>query len=288
MAKKKENVNVVPMRSALTLREDEAAAVAPYVGDGWTPTGRRRQPVTMPLSDEQLVELGEQAACLDGDLRVMRQGKNATSAALNREKKEKEGAMHMLAARLRSKKDELGKELSMSERATYTRQLARVRREFDRWEEERKATIQRLKDDLDAKEKEHGLLSERIERGEGSAMVSVVDLTDFASGTVVSVRVDTRAEVGRRKLQDHERQLPLLDELDAAPAMTLDEYALVVAGRVERAADLYAQRNGMAFDRGLRLVKAMNPDEVDEELPGEESALADGVVSDDEGDDDAE
>ena len=266
MTKKKDDAKPLD-RKGLVLKPDEESILRTYLKEGFVPTLRRRTPVQMPLSDEKIVELGEQAAKLDGDLRVMRQGKNATSAALQREKKEREGAMHQMSALLVTKKDALGKALTIAERAAYTRQHAQIRKEYDEFEASRKETIAGLKEQLDEAEAAHTALSERIATGMGSEMVSVIDLTDYMSSTVISIRCDNGQETDRRALKDHERQVPLFEEISNAPAMTDTEYALCVAGRIGEAGRSYAARNKLTEAKARQLLQAILPSEADADDP---------------------
>jgi hypothetical protein len=262
MTKKNEKVGI-------KLSVEEANVCATLMGEGFTPTQRRKYPVDVPLTDSQLAEFGDQVSAIDGELKVLRQGKNATSAALNREKKEKEGEMHSLAARIITKKDLTGRPLTVADRADLARQQARARKDFDEWETQRKATIKALADELKAKEKGHADLSKTILEGKGKGFATVIDLTDFASSTVVTVRADTGVETARRALDEFERQQLLLVDINAAEAMTDTELGKCYSGKKNEAVASYAKRNNMSEAKASAIVSALCG-QGDEELPPED------------------
>jgi hypothetical protein len=266
MTKKKDPAPTLP--PALAMNEVETAACANLVREGFVPTLRRRYPVLMPLSDAKIVELGKQAEHLDAELRELRQSKNAKAAALTREKHEREGAMRALSERVRMEKDELGKKLDLADLAKYTRLAAAARRQYDEWEVERKAILKQLKVEFDEKETGHAALSATIDNGKGPEQVSVIDLMDFRSSTVASIRADTGEEVSRRALEEHERQQALFISLSDADSLTDKEYGLCVQGRSAEAIELYAARHpGMDKMKARTIVVGLVKQDVDEELP---------------------
>lgn len=268
MSKKKDAENK-PAPVKLNLTDEEANAIAEYERQGFTPHARRKYPVDVPLTDAQLAEFGDEVSAIDAELKVLRQGKNATSAALNREKKEKEGEMHSLAARIVTKKDLLGKPLSVADRASLARQQAQARKDFDAWEENRKASIKALADELKAKEAGHAELSEKILNGKGKDLRVVIDLIDYTTSTVVSVRVDTREEIGRRALKDQERQQAMFDDVSGAESLNDAELKWGYSGQANKAVESYMYRTDMPEAKARVIVKYMLGK--DEELPEEEA-----------------
>lgn len=265
MSKKKDDKTP----NKLTLTVEEANVCAEYERQGFTPTQRRKYPVDVPFTDTQLAEFGDEVSAIDAELKVLRQGKNATSAALNREKKEKEGEMHSLAARIITRKDDFGKSLTVAERAVLARRQAQARKDFDEWEEQRKATIKSMADTLKEKEAGHAELSEKILNGKGKDFRVVIDLTDYASSTVVTVRVDTGEEVGRRALKDQERQQAMFTDIDGAESLNDAELKWGYSGQANKAVESYMKRTGLPEAKVKLIVKHMLGK--DEELPEEEA-----------------
>lgn len=255
-------------KEGIKLTVEEANVVAALQLEGFTATQRRKYPVEVPATDSQLAEWGDQVSEIDGELKVLRQGKNATSAALNREKKEKEGEMHSLAARILMKKDLTGKALTVADRAQLAKQQAQARKSFDEWEEQRKATVKALADEVKEKEKGHADLSKTILEGKAKGFAVVIDLTDYRSSTVVSVRADTGEEIARRALDEHERQVLLLVDINDAESMTDQELGWCYSGKTKQAVTSYATRLKLTEAKAHAIVAALIG-AGDDELPPE-------------------
>jgi hypothetical protein len=260
--------------SIARLTDGQRAFVAPYLDEGWKWHGFRRILVMTALTDNLVVELGNEAAALDVELREKRQGKNARQAALQREKKEREGVISDRSRRLLDGRDELGRPMSEADKAEYSRHIAALRAEYDRFETDRKDELKALREELAELESKQAAIGAKIRDGRGNAQVSVVDLIDYSAGEVLSLRLDRFTEHSRRGLEDHERQLALFSENVPHPALSEDEYKLAIYGRISDAARGYVARTGLEVTeaQARKIVRQMLPDE---EIPLEDIEIQD-------------
>lgn len=251
------------------LTDEQIAFLTPYEEQGWKLKGRRRILLMAPLSETLVIDLGRRAAAVDVELREKRQGKNARSAALQREKKEREGVISDRSRRLDAGFDELGRRMSQADLAEYSRHIAALRGDYDEFEQGRKDEITGLREELAKLETEQATLAQTIREGRGSCQVPVVDMADYLEGTVLSLRLDNLTEHSRRPLAEHERQLALFAENVPYPALSDDEYKLAIYGRISDAARGYAARVGLDLteSQARKVVRQMLPNE---EIPMED------------------
>lgn len=249
----------------------EQARVHPFVialvAEGWDVKEVRDAVLNIPLSEEMVAALGEQLANDDEALREMRQEKNALYARLNREKKEREGAVSNLAGRVRDGHDEIGRYMLQHDKADYARRMAALRGELDAFlvdkAEQQSRMRERLKDLEDAQAK----IAAKIGTGKGPMQVTVIDLADYGSGLVRTIRTDNGEQpYPDRPLDEHERQLGLFGQRVQAPPMIASEMTLAISGRIVDAAAQYAVRVGCDEQQARKAIRSMLPDD---ELPPE-------------------
>jgi ribosomal protein L7/L12 len=251
---------------------EQLAHLEPHLKEGWKYREKRRQICHVRLTRPQVGELGHQAAKLDVELKTKRQGRNARQAALNREKKEREGAIHNLSTRLLEGFDELSRPMDVESKAAYSERIAALRAEYDAFEVARKEELQALKEELEELEGQAKKVAAKIASGHGDMPVTVIDLVDFASGIVRSIRLDTGGIWAQRELAEHERQLGLFTSRVEYPELDAHEYALAVRGRLWDAARYYVKRTALDLTEAgaVGIIRQMLPDE---QLPPEEGEL---------------
>jgi large subunit ribosomal protein L7/L12 len=248
------------------LTPEQAAHLDPHLLEGWQYQGRRRLVLMTTLSDSQIVELGREAVHLNRQLDVKRQARLARQQALQREKKGKEGALTSVSARIDAGTDEIGRKMSESDLADYSRRYSALSDEYDAFEQARVSELRALKEEVDQLEEQRQKIAAKIREGKGNVAVVVADLKDFFHGRARCIRLDDGSIVFERDLKDSERQLGLFGADLDLPSLSDEEYRLAVAGRTKDAARSYAARTGMTEKNAAGAIRRLLPDE---ELPPE-------------------
>jgi hypothetical protein len=264
------------------LTDEQRARLQPYFLEGWKIRSRRRQPVNTVLDDAQVAELGKLGNTINDDLRAAERARKDLNNALNDEKAHRKGAITSLSERLATGKDEMGRQLTVSELAWYTRRVAALREEYDAFLAESKARRAAASEEEQRLEEEQQAIARKIRSGRGAVHVDVVDLVDYAGGEILVIRLDNGDELHRRGLSDHERQLELFGRASGLPALSVTEYAYACAGRIGDAARSYSKRCSISESEARKAVRLLMPDE---DLPPEPEEVDDDL-DDDEGLDD--
>lgn len=188
---------------------DESRMVQSWLDDGWEVAARRLHQVSVTLGaarlatmGDELVEAGELVVQLEEQLATRRRELAAEGRRLA-------GEVALLEQRVRSRHTELGEAMDGEARAAYSQRLARVLAGVALHEEDRTRILGDMRTQLVEAREARDDLALRIRSGRGLESVPVVDLVHHADGVVVSVRLDTGAEVARRDLSDEERQADL-------------------------------------------------------------------------------
>lgn len=188
------------------LMGDESRHVQPYLDRGYELAARRLHQVEVKLTIEQVAELGDELVEQSTAVVEAVQALAAMRSKYAGKRKRLEGEIEMLSGRLTARTTELRATMTTETRADYARQIACLGGDLELLNEDAKRVLGYMRDDLVNLREERESIRLRIRSGVGLVSVPVADLVDHDAGEVVTVRLDTGAEIGRRQMLDEERQ----------------------------------------------------------------------------------